>query len=259
MFNSGTAVFVLLGAPEKSRTPRTAELPGEEVSMKYRLRDVFPILVVLAFASSCLADAVTTTSHRAGANTAINNHAYPYYSSCIGGSRALTPLSSDTDGNSIDFGRHWQANPNPRLRGMYLTGNHGFTNIPNNFLSLENDNPANWTFFDGGKDNSTLTAADRTIINEARDSSREYRLLAYCRGGGGGGWGGNGGWSGSNGSGGGGSWGESGGWGGHEPSPPGCPYPPPPQSQPSPVPEAGTFLMVGSGLLMLAGLLRGRL
>ncbi len=88
--------------------------------MRSWLRLLFPILVVLLFAGSCLASSVPLTSSSVGAD---NDYAYTYLSH-NGSSRAQTALIWELDSDSIGFG-NTAADPAVIHEALDSTGEYG--------------------------------------------------------------------------------------------------------------------------------------
>jgi hypothetical protein len=184
-----------------------------------------PILLVLLFVGSCLADTATMTLNTAGKVTAGN----------------------DTRNNPIAFGNRLPATVDPVSLSADIWNNQSSRTgviqmqdfnagpifsmeVLNNSGSTANHNLYVWALLDGSKDNSTWTAANQTIMNKALDSTVVYDPQLSSR------------------------FPHAKEYGSPERWIPG----PECERGPSPAPEPSTFLMIGSGLIMLVFLLRGR-
>jgi hypothetical protein len=157
------------------------------------LRSRFLLLLVVALSLSTLASANSTTVNMTflypGTNSSGGYYTYPYYFSINGGK--ATAMMCDSFTNHITTGESWNANVTGLLSGEGLFGNNLtdykaagiiFLDVMNGTTSSQVGNWAVWNLFDPGiTTNAEVLALDSTALGLApfAPSSEFQGLVLY--------------------------------------------------------------------------------
>jgi hypothetical protein len=146
------------------------------------------LVLVLSFSALAAADStVSMTLLGVGNNSSGGYYTYPYYFSINGGSS--TPLMCDSFANHVSIGESWTATETGLLSGKGLFGNQLldykaagliFLGVANGSISATTGNWAVWNLFDSGvTNNSSVLQLDAAMLAEAKHApASEFRGLA---------------------------------------------------------------------------------
>jgi hypothetical protein len=158
-------------------------IDGEEFKVANGNRFVLLLVLVLSFPALAAADStVTLTLLGVGNNSSGGYYTYPYYFSINGG--ASTPLMCDSFMNHVSVGESWSATETGLLSGKGLFGNQLldykaagliFLGVVDGSINANTGNWAVWNLFDSGvTNNAAVLALDSTMLAEAKHTKNSY-------------------------------------------------------------------------------------
>jgi len=148
-----------------------------------RSRFLLLLVIGLSFSTLAMADSVVNmTLLGTGSNTSGGYYTYPYYFSINGG--ASTPLMCDSFNNHVSVGESWTAHVTGLLSGKGLYGNELsnykaagiiFLEMMNNTVSQAAGNVAVWNLFTPGMTtDSAILGIDSSALAQAKHTKSSY-------------------------------------------------------------------------------------